>query len=138
MLCFSGASVHPVPSTSLSLCSSTDTIVPTLYTDGASVHLVLKTLRPSCLCKLSRGRQIDRRFLLTKASVHPVLKTSSWHVSVLIQTECRIDQRCPCLLRPSDHSVLPSLQFFICNSSDASRNWTVGSSDGVNFVFSTA
>jgi hypothetical protein len=32
---------------------------------------------------------------LTKASDHPVLKASSWRVSVLIQTECRIDRRCP-------------------------------------------
>jgi hypothetical protein len=29
------------------------------------------------------------------ASVHPVLKALSWRVSVLIQTERRIDRRCP-------------------------------------------
>jgi hypothetical protein len=33
-------------------------------------------------------------------------------------------------LRPSDHLVLLSSLLFLCNSSDASRNWTVGSSDG--------
>jgi hypothetical protein len=33
-------------------------------------------------------------------------------------------------LRPSDHSVLLSSLLFLCNSSDATRNWTVGSSDG--------
>jgi hypothetical protein len=33
-------------------------------------------------------------------------------------------------LRPSDHPVLLSSLLFLCNSSDASRNWTVGSSDG--------
>jgi hypothetical protein len=33
-------------------------------------------------------------------------------------------------LRPSDHPVLPSLLLFLCNSSDATRKWTVGSSDG--------
>jgi hypothetical protein len=32
-------------------------------------------------------------------------------------------------LRPSDHPVLLSSLLFLCNSSDASRNWTVGSSD---------
>jgi hypothetical protein len=32
---------------------------------------------------------------LTKVSDHPVLKASSWHVSVWIQTERRIDRRCP-------------------------------------------
>jgi hypothetical protein len=33
-------------------------------------------------------------------------------------------------LRPSDHPVLLSLLLFICNSSDATRKCTVGSSDG--------
>jgi hypothetical protein len=33
-------------------------------------------------------------------------------------------------LRPSDHSVLVSSLLFLCNSSDATRKWTVGSSDG--------
>jgi hypothetical protein len=59
-----------------------DTTAPTLCTDGASVHLVLKTLRPSRLCYLPRDRRIDQRFTLTKASDHPVLKASSWRVSV--------------------------------------------------------
>jgi hypothetical protein len=94
-LCFSKASVHPVPSTSLSRCSSADTIVLMLYTDGASVHPVLKTSRPKHLCMLLCDRRIDRCFLLTKVSVHPVLKGSSWRVSVLIQTKRRIDQRYP-------------------------------------------
>jgi hypothetical protein len=34
------------------------------------------------------------------------------------------------LLRPSDHPVLLSSLLFLCNSSDATRKWTVGSSDG--------
>jgi hypothetical protein len=34
------------------------------------------------------------------------------------------------LLRPSDHPVLLSSLLFLCNSSDASTKWTVGSSDG--------
>jgi hypothetical protein len=33
-------------------------------------------------------------------------------------------------LRLSDHPVLLSSLLFLCNSSDASRNWTVGSSNG--------
>jgi hypothetical protein len=32
-------------------------------------------------------------------------------------------------LRPSDHPVLLSSLLFLCNSSDANRKWTVGSSD---------
>jgi hypothetical protein len=34
------------------------------------------------------------------------------------------------LLRPSDHPVLLSSLLFLCNSSDATKKWTVGSSDG--------
>jgi hypothetical protein len=41
-------------------------------------------------------------------------------------------------LRPLDHPVLLSSLLFLCNSSGASRNWTVGSSDGVNFILSDA
>jgi hypothetical protein len=41
-------------------------------------------------------------------------------------------------LRPSDHPVLLSSLLLLCNSSGASRNWTVGSSDGVNFVWPIA
>jgi hypothetical protein len=33
-------------------------------------------------------------------------------------------------LRPSDHLVLLSSLFLLCNSSGASKKWTVGSSDG--------
>jgi hypothetical protein len=33
-------------------------------------------------------------------------------------------------LRPSDHPVLLSSLIFLCNSSDASKKWTVGSLDG--------
>jgi hypothetical protein len=41
-------------------------------------------------------------------------------------------------LRPSDHPVLLSSLLFLCNSSSASTKWTVGSSDGVNFVWLAA
>jgi succinylarginine dihydrolase len=34
-------------------------------------------------------------------------------------------------LRPSDHTVLLSSLLLLCNSSDASRIWTIESSDGV-------
>jgi hypothetical protein len=115
MLCFSRASVHPVPSTSLSRCSSADTIVPMLYTDGVLVHPVLKTLRPKRLCMLLRDRRIDRCFLLTKASVHPMLKNSSWRVCVLIQAERRIDRRCP----HSDRQIIRC--YWLCCSSSATR-----------------
>jgi hypothetical protein len=37
-------------------------------------------------------------------------------------------------LMPSDHPVLLSSLLILCNSSDATRKWTVGSSDGA-FVF---
>jgi hypothetical protein len=84
-----------VPSTSFSRCIFADTTAPTLYTDGASVHPVLKDFSPKHLCMLLRDRRIDRRYLWPKASIHPVLKRLSWRVSVFIQIECRIDWRCP-------------------------------------------
>jgi hypothetical protein len=37
-------------------------------------------------------------------------------------------------LRPSDHPVLLSSLLLFCNSSDATRKWTVGSSNGA-FIF---
>jgi hypothetical protein len=52
---------------------------------------------------LASTRPSDRPTLhLTKASDHPVLKALSWRVSVLIQTERRIDRRCP----HSDHRII--------------------------------
>jgi hypothetical protein len=41
-------------------------------------------------------------------------------------------------LRPSDHPVLLALLLLLCNSSGASMKRTVGSSDGVNFVWPAA
>jgi hypothetical protein len=73
-----------------------------LYTDSASVHPVLKDFSPNRLCWFLRNRRIDRYCSLTKASFHPVLKSLSWRVSVLIQTEHRIDQQCP----HSDHRII--------------------------------
>jgi hypothetical protein len=99
MLSFSMASVHPVPSTSLSRWRSTNTTALTHFTDGASVHPVLKDASPKRLCMLLRDRRIDRRYLWPWASVHPVLKRLSWRVSVSIQTKRRIDRRCPHLYR---------------------------------------
>jgi hypothetical protein len=45
------------------------------------------------------NRRIDRRFSMTKASIHPVLKGFSWRVSVFIQTRHQIDRWC----QHSDH-----------------------------------
>jgi hypothetical protein len=132
MLCFSRASVHPVPSTSLSHCSSADTTVLMLYTDGALVHPVLKTPQPSRVCKLSRDRRIDRRFLLTKASVHPVLKTSSWRIFVLIQTECRIDRQCP----RSDRRIIRC--YCLCCSSSAIHLMHLGIGASIHPTVSTS
>jgi hypothetical protein len=66
-----------------------------LCTDAPSVHTLLKTPRPNRLYWFLRNRRIDQRLSLTKALIHPVLKTLPWHVSVLIQTERQIDRRCP-------------------------------------------
>jgi hypothetical protein len=41
-------------------------------------------------------------------------------------------------LRSSDHPVLLSSLFLLCNSSDATIKWTVSSSDGANPIFPSA
>jgi hypothetical protein len=90
------------------------------------------------------------------ASVHPVLKASSWFVSVLIQTEHQIDRRCPlsdhriircyCLrffsstihpmhleTRPSDHLTISAsidLLRSVPTTPTLCTNGTVGSADG--------
>jgi hypothetical protein len=46
---------------------------------------------------------------LIMASVHPVLKASSWRVSVLIQTERRIDRRCQ-TVRSSGATIFAALR----------------------------
>jgi hypothetical protein len=60
--------------------------------------------------------RIDRHFPLTKASDRPMVST----------------------LRPSNHPVLLSLLLLLRNSSNSTRKWTVGSSDGVNFISASA
>jgi hypothetical protein len=50
MLCFSRASVHPVPSMLLSRCSSANITATTLYTDDALDHPVLKTSHLGWYC----------------------------------------------------------------------------------------
>jgi hypothetical protein len=90
---FFRVSVHPVLLAVASTAHDfSDTTAPMLCTDGPLDHPVLKTPLP-------RDRRIDRRFTLTKASDHLVLKALSWRISVWIQTERRIDRRCPHLNR---------------------------------------
>jgi hypothetical protein len=121
---------------------------------------MLKTPRPKRLWLLSHDRPIDRCSPLTPTSVHPVLKTSSWRVSVLIQTECRIDWRCPLsdrritrcyYLRYSSSTIHPthletrplvhptvSTSFGLLPSVPTTpmlcTDGTIGSSDGANFL----
>jgi hypothetical protein len=131
-----------------------------LCTDGASVHPVLKDFSPNRLCWFLRNRRIDRRFPLTKVSVHLVLKSLSWRVSVLIQTRRLLDWRfahsdrriilCYCLRGSSSpihlaylqnglsvHPIVPT-SFCLLRSVPTTQtlctDGTVGSSDGVFFL----
>jgi hypothetical protein len=47
-----------------------------------------------------------------------------------IDSNWALDRPTVSSLRPSDHPVLLSSLLFVCNSSNATRKWTVGSSDG--------
>jgi hypothetical protein len=90
-----------VPSTSFSRWRSADTIADTIHrrcVGSSSVEgLVAKT---SLL--VSSWPPDEPMLPLTMASIHLLLKASSWRVSVLIQTECQIDRRCP----HSDHRII--------------------------------
>jgi hypothetical protein len=67
---------------------------------------------------------------LTMTSVHPMLKASSWRVSVLIQTERQIDRRCPHL---DCRFIRCYCLLLLClfHSSGATRKHTIGSSDSL-------
>jgi hypothetical protein len=53
----------------------------------------------TCRQNVSVGFFVTVGWTAADPSVHPVLKASSWRVSVLIQTERRIDRQCPHLDR---------------------------------------
>jgi hypothetical protein len=67
------------------------------------------------------------------ASVHPVLLNLSWLISVLIQTQRRIDRRSNQPDRRFVRCYWPLLLCFF-QSSDTCRNWTIGSSDGASWL----
>jgi hypothetical protein len=71
---------------------------------------------------------------LTMASVHPVLKASSWRVSIMIQMERRIDRRCHYSDRRIIRCYYPLHFCSFQSCDDATRKETGGSSDGVNFI----
>jgi hypothetical protein len=90
---------------------------------------------PAKTSLLVSSRPPDRPTLpLTKVSVHLVLKSLSWRVSILIQTRLRIDRQCPHLHRRIIWCYC-LLQPFSFQSSDATGIWIVGSSYGANFVW---
>jgi hypothetical protein len=130
------ASVHPVPSKSLSHCSSADTTVPMLYTDGASVHPMQKNPRPKCL--LASMRPSDRPTLHLDQGVGSSGAEDFVLAHLCIVSTWASDRPTMSSLRLLDHPVLLSLLLFLRNSSSASTKWTVGSSDGVNFVWLAA
>jgi hypothetical protein len=117
-------------------------------------------------CWRPRGQNLSSsfhatvRWTIAHPLVHPVLKASSWRVSVLIQTERRIDRRCPHLdhriircywlccffsaIHPAHLETRPSVHPTVSTSFGLLRSvpttltlctdGIVGSSDGVNFL----
>jgi hypothetical protein len=118
-------SVHPVPSTSLSRWRSADTTAPTLYTDGASDHLMLKDSSPKPYCPHLRDRRMN---------CCPTVGSSGAEAPVLARLCLDLneasDRPMVSSLRPLDHPVLLALLLLLSNSSGATIKWTVGSSDG--------
>jgi hypothetical protein len=133
MLCFFYVSVHPVPSTSLSRWRSADTTALTLYTDGASDHPVLKDSSPKPYCLHLQERRMNRCSTVGSSGAEaPVL------ARLYLDSNEASDRPTVSSIRPSDHLVLISSLLLLCNSSGASRNLTVRSSDGVIFILPPA
>jgi hypothetical protein len=123
---FQGVGSSDAPPTSL---SRWDSLTQLLRRYTLTVRRSIQCWRPcdqvvsvSCFC----DRRIDRCFLFTKASVHLVLKGSSWHVSVWIQTERRIDRRCHHL----DRRII--WWYCLCCSSSATRLTLLGNGPSVH------
>jgi hypothetical protein len=95
MLCFSRASVHPVPlprhvAIEVLWHNCSDAMLRRCVGSSGAEGLASKSPL------LASNWPSDRPTLtLTKASDHPVLKASSWRVYVWIQTERQIDRRGP-------------------------------------------
>jgi hypothetical protein len=102
MLCFSRASVHPVPlprhiAVEVLWHNCSDAMHRRCVGSSGAEDSALKSPL------LASTRPSDRPTLhLDQVSDHPVLKASSWRVSVWIQTERGIDRRCP----HSDRSII--------------------------------
>jgi hypothetical protein len=116
-------------STSRSRCQSADATHLTL-------HLTLHpTVRRFIRCWRLRGQK------LTVLNFIATGWTDAWSVGSSSATSCCTRASLSCACEPPDRSTVPSngpsvcltpssLRLHLCNSSDATRNWTVGSSDG--------
>jgi hypothetical protein len=129
MLCFSRASVHLVPSTSLSRCRScwhncSDALHRRCVGSSGAEGLFAKTLL-SASTRASDEPLSYRQFIRCWSFVWVRLCLDSNEVP---------DRPTVSSLRPSDHPVL----LILLNSSGASRNWTVGSSDSDIFILLVA
>jgi hypothetical protein len=110
-----------------------DTTVPTLCSAGASDHPVLKDLSPKPYYPHLRERRMNRYSTVGSSGAEaPVLARHC------LDSNKVSDRPTVSTLRLSDHPVLLSSLLLLCNSSGASRNWTISSSDDVNFVWPVA
>jgi hypothetical protein len=125
MLCFSRASVHPVP-------------LPR--------HIAIEVLWHNCSdamhrrCVESSGaedptskssllaftRPLDRPMLHHDQGVRSSGAKSFVLARLYMNSNSTSDRPTVSPLRPSDHLVLLSSLLFLCNSSDATKRWTVG------------
>jgi hypothetical protein len=100
-----------------------------LCSDAPSDHAVLKDSSPKPYCPHLRERRMNHC---------PTVGSSGAEAPVLtrlcLDSNEASDRPTVSSPWPSDHLVLPALLLLLCNSSDASRNWTVGSSDGDIFI----
>jgi hypothetical protein len=83
---------------------------------------VLKDLSPKCLCWFDRNRRMNRCSTVGSSGAEaPVL------ARLCLDSNEASDRPTVSSLRPLYHPVLLALLLLLCNSSGASRNWTIGS-----------
>jgi hypothetical protein len=126
---FSRATVHPVPlphhiAVKILWHNCSDAIHRrTVGSSGAEDPAAKSSL-------LACTRPSDRLMLPFDQGVRSSGAEDFFLVRLYLDSNWVSDRPTVSSLRPSDHPVLLSSLLFLCNSSDATRKWTIGSSEG--------
>jgi hypothetical protein len=133
---FQGVGSSDAPPTSL---SRWDSLTQLLWCYTPTVRRIIRCWRPATKSfMLAFTRPSDRPALPLDQGVGSSGVADFVLARLCLDLNWASDRPTVSTLRPSDHPVLLSSLLFLCNSSGASRNLTVGSSDGVIFILPPA